>query len=74
MTLCVYKCVLYLMVESCVGLTIYVTHDQVGLGMILFLAILSVVILYRLHYLFININSCISAWLANNFDCRYGFS
>ena len=51
MTLCVYKCVLYLMVESCVGLTIYVTHDRVGLGIILFLAILSVVILYRLHYL-----------------------
>ena len=53
MTLCVYKCILYLMVESSVGLTIYVTLDRVGLGMILFLAILSVVILYRLHYLYI---------------------
>ena len=51
MTLCVYKCVLYLMVESCVGLTIYVTLYRVGLGIILFQAVLSVVILYRLHYL-----------------------
>ena len=46
-----YKYVLYLMIESCVGITIYVTLDLVVLGMILFRAVLSVVILYRLRYL-----------------------